>query len=84
MHYFCVHAALGRKQIPRDSAHKHAKVKKARSLSSSCKCKTLTNTYVVYLINAYIQTRQLNLIKKYRTCISGVISVVTCHSLPCN
>lgn len=41
-------------------------------------------TYVVYLINAYIQTRQLNLIKKYRTCISGVISVVTCHSLPCN
>ena len=44
MHYFCVHAALGRKQIPRDSAHKHAKVKKARSLSSACKCKTLANT----------------------------------------
>ena len=46
MHYFCVHAALGRKQIPRDSAHKHAKVKKARSLSSACKCKTLANTYL--------------------------------------
>ena len=56
MHYFCVHAALGRKQIPRDSAHKHAKVKKARSLSSACKCKTLTNTYLCSIPDKCIYT----------------------------